>query len=127
MSPLSVYDLLDLVSCTTQEGWLDSCTTAVFPRLVWPFSCFPRAVVWFFGHAWGVEPSAVVWGWLRIGELSLAQRLLMNSGQSRSRDGISPVGMCKTEDMFVLPLAACAMIRLEEELNVSCLIPCERP
>ena len=86
--------------------------------------------MWVFGHALGVEPSApsaVVWGWPRIGELSLAQRLLMNSGQSRSRDGISPVGMCKTEDMFVLPRAACAMIGLEGELNVSCLIPYERP
>ena len=51
------------------------------------------------------------------GDLSLAQRLLINPGQSRSRDGISPVGTGKTEDMFVSPLAACATVGLEGELN----------
>ena len=51
------------------------------------------------------------------GYLSRAQRLLINPGQSRSRDGISPVGTGKTEDMFVSPLAACATVGLEGELN----------
>ena len=68
-----------------------------------------------------------MWDWLHVGELSLAQRLLMNPGQSRSRDRISPVGIGKTEDMFVLPLAACATVGLEGELNVPCLIPYEGP